>query len=218
MKAFCEQQGAPISGRALNRGPRSWRPQGLLFCTSNHAPRVQNSEDDGWTRRARVWETQHRFVANPTGPAERKGDDGLKARIQGGAFNAEVLYFAMGLYGSLKERYNPGTMLIPMPAEMREVQDELAKSGAQRCASDFIESCCDIVDVYQEGSPWGAVKEMCREFLGFGSNEMSKVNMALTRAKIKRHAACSKNIALGPNGALRLKPEFANRDPFARLA
>ncbi|CAE7284306.1 unnamed protein product, partial [Symbiodinium sp. CCMP2456] len=206
MKAFCEQQGAPISGRALNRGPRSWRPQGLLFCTSNHAPRVQNSEDDGWTRRARVWETQHRFVANPTGPAERKGDDGLKARIQSGAFNAELLYFAMGLYGSLKERFNPGTMLIPMPAEMRDVQAELAKGGAQRCATDFIESCCDVVEVYQEGTPWGAIKDMCREFLGYGQSEMSKVNMALTRANVRRHAACSKNIALGPKGALRLKP------------
>ncbi|CAE7784050.1 unnamed protein product [Symbiodinium sp. CCMP2592] len=217
LKGYCEQEGAPIAGRALNRGPRSWRPQGLLFCTSNHAPRVQDSEDDGWTRRARVWETQHRFVANPTGPCERKGDDTLKGRIQSGAFNSELLYFAMGLYGSLKERYNPGTMLLPMPVEMRDIQAELARSNPQRTASDFVESCCEIVQVYQEGTPWSTIKEVCREFLGYGPSETSKVNMALTRANIKRHAACSKNIALGPRGALRLKPEFATRDPFAPI-
>ena len=206
LKGYCEQEGSPVSGRALNRGPRSWRPQGLLFCTSNHAPRVLHAEDDGWTRRARVWETKVRFVANPSGPAERLAEDGLKRCIQAGEFDSEILYFAKGLYASLKERYNPGTMLIPMPQEMTELQAELRESYPQRTATDFANQECEVVDKYQEGTPWPIFKQACAEFNGYSLRESYRTGMALTRANIVSHPAKTKNVAVGPPGILRLKP------------
>ncbi|CAE7211522.1 unnamed protein product [Symbiodinium sp. CCMP2592] len=193
LKGYCEQEGAPIAGRALNRG--RWMD-----------PKGKSLGDTASLRR------------EPNGPLREKGGRHSEGPDPERRVQQRAPLLRHGpLRQPQKERYNPGTMLLPMPVEMRDIQAEFARSNPQRTASDFVESCCEIVQVYQEGTPWSTIKEVCREFLGYGPSETSKVNMALTRANIKRHAACSKNIALGPRGALRLKPEFATRDPFAPI-
>ncbi|CAJ1358528.1 unnamed protein product, partial [Effrenium voratum] len=81
--------------------------------TANFPPRVKTHEDEGWSRRARILQTEARFVANPKLLTEHRCDDTLKARVAKGLFSPQLLFFVKGLYTLLGPKYNPGTELIP---------------------------------------------------------------------------------------------------------
>ncbi|CAJ1412545.1 unnamed protein product, partial [Effrenium voratum] len=97
LKAYAEQGGAPITGRRCHGHTRSFVPQGILCMTSNFPPRVKTHEDEGWSRRARILQTEARFVANPKLLTEHRCDDTLKARIAKGMFSPQLLFFVKGL-------------------------------------------------------------------------------------------------------------------------
>ena len=65
IKQYCEQHGAPMTCRKLFKGPVTFRPIGMIAATSNYAVSVTNKDDDGFNRRARIWQTTQTFRARP---------------------------------------------------------------------------------------------------------------------------------------------------------
>ena len=63
----------------------------MIAATSNYAVSVTNKDDDGFHRRARIWQTTQTFRAKPQKLTEHKADDTLKARILKGEFNAQLV-------------------------------------------------------------------------------------------------------------------------------
>jgi hypothetical protein len=129
IKAFCEQGGAPITTRKLWRAPESFRPIGGLFGTSNFSLCTLHPEDDGFERRARVLETRVKFVPAPVLLTERRADDTLKSRIDGGSFDSQLFAFAALLYETLSPEVSPGTELEPRPGHMCEAEKEIFCRG-----------------------------------------------------------------------------------------
>ena len=84
IKQYCEQHGAPMTCRKLYKGPVTFRSIGMIAATSNYAVSVTNKDDDGFHRRARIWQTTQTFRAKPRKLTEHRADDTLKARILGG--------------------------------------------------------------------------------------------------------------------------------------
>ena len=113
LKAFAEQGGAPISCRRLYREPRAFRPQGALAITSNFEPKVKVKDDEGWARRARVFQTEARFVARPTLLTEHRCDDTLKPRINQAS--------SMATFSTLCRSSSPASAppTIPAPSWLR---------------------------------------------------------------------------------------------------
>ena len=99
IKQYCEQYGAPMTCRKLYKGPVSFRPIGLIVASSNYAPIIANKDDDGFHRRARIWQTTQTFRAHPTKLTEHKADDTLKGRILQGVFNPQLVWLLRGAVG-----------------------------------------------------------------------------------------------------------------------
>ena len=146
IKQYCEQHGAPMTCRKLYKGPVTFRPIGMIAATSNYAVSVTNKDDDGFHRRARIWQTTQTFRAKPQKLTEHKADDTLKARILKGEFNAQLLWLLRGLWASLDSDINPGTTLLPIPELMKELEALSAGGGSQDALLLWIADCCEPVD------------------------------------------------------------------------
>ena len=72
MKPLCEQQGAPMTARALYRAPVACRPSGLAICTSNFPMKLKSIDDDGAPRRTLHMDTRFKFVYKPSELTHRK--------------------------------------------------------------------------------------------------------------------------------------------------
>ncbi|CAE7839997.1 unnamed protein product, partial [Symbiodinium necroappetens] len=151
VKPFCEQGGAPVPARKLNKAPRDFVPTSVLIATSNHPAQVQRTsatEDNGWDRRLRLLETRVKFTAKTEDLHcnEMKADDNLKARVNLGHYNASLLFLVGELYPTLKSRYNEGTELIPKPSSMEELEKEFAAKQSGNQFKDFIKTRCVRVE------------------------------------------------------------------------
>ena len=163
-------------------------------------------EDEGWTRRARIFQTAARFVPKPTLLTENACDDTLKPRINKGAFNPHMLYFIETLYPSLDSTVNPGTELAPKPPEMKLLEQEMQETDEGKpTVAQFLEQKCERVSAFVQGTAWGEFKAALGEHLGLGKRDSSEVRTALTRAGIKRHPADKKHVPVDATGAWRLK-------------
>ena len=146
IKQYCEQHGAPMTCRKLYKGPVSFRPIGMIAATSNHAVWVMNKDDDGFHRRARIWQTTQTFRAKPEKLTEHKADDTLKARILDGEFNSQLVWLLRGLWETLEPAVNPGTTLLPIPVFMRELEALSAAGGSKDALVAWIAASCKPVD------------------------------------------------------------------------
>jgi hypothetical protein len=146
IKQYCEQHGAPMTCRKLYKGPVSFRPIGIIVASSNFAPIVANKDDDGFHRRSRIWQTTQTFRAKPQKLTEHKADDTLKGRILKGEFNSQLVWLLRGLWETLEPDVNPGTMLLPIPADMRELETLSAAGGSQETLLAWIGASCLPVD------------------------------------------------------------------------
>jgi len=146
IKQYCEQHGAPMTCRKLYKGPVSFRPIGMISATSNYAVSVVNKDDDGFHRRARIWQTTQTFRAKPRKLTEHKADDTLKARILKGDFNPQLVWLLRGLWASLESDVNPGTTLLPIPTFMQELEALSAAGGSQDRLLAWIAESCEPVE------------------------------------------------------------------------
>ena len=146
IKAYCEQCGAPLTCRKLYKNPFSFRPTGIIVATSNYAPIIANKDDDGFHRRCRIWQTTQTFRAKPQKLTEHKADDTLKGRILSGEFNSQLVFLLRGLWETLETDVNPGTMLLPMPEDMQELEALSASGGSQEALLAWIAGSCEPVD------------------------------------------------------------------------
>ena len=145
LKQYSEQAAAPIACRKLYKGPVTFRPIGMIAATSNYACSVVNKDDDGFHRRARIWQTTQTFRAKPQKLTEHKADDTLKGRILKGEFNAQLVWLLRGLWETLGPDVNPGTMLQPIPAFMQELEVLSAAGGSQEGLLKWIAQSCEPV-------------------------------------------------------------------------
>jgi hypothetical protein len=145
IKQFCEQNGAPMTCRKLFQAPTTFRPIGMLVATSNYTVNITNKDDDGFHRRARIWQTTQTFRAKPTKETEHQADDTLKERILKGEFNAQLVWLLRGLWASLEHTINPGTMVAPIPEFMTEMEDISASGGSQDQLREWIATRCNPV-------------------------------------------------------------------------
>ena len=146
IKQYCEQHGAPMTCRKLFKGPVTFRPIGMIAATSNYAVSVTNKDDDGFHRRARIWQTTQTFRAKPQKLTEHKADDTLKARILKGEFNSQLVWLLRGLWASLESDVNPGTTLLPIPEFMKELEALSARGGSQDELVSWIADSCEAVE------------------------------------------------------------------------
>jgi len=145
LKQYCEQNGARISARKLWKGPISFRPMGTIMLSSNYPPAVVNKDDDGFTRRSRVWQTTRTFATHPTTLTQHKADDTLKARILAGEFNSQLLWLVCGLVPSLSVEANPGTTIEPRPSFMKELEEAVVAGGSKAAFSSWLAEKCKPV-------------------------------------------------------------------------
>jgi hypothetical protein len=146
IKQYCEQHGAPMTCRKLYKGPVSFRPIGIIVASSNYAPMIANKDDDGFHRRSRIWQTTQTFRAKPQKLTEHKADDTLKGRILKGEFNSQLVWLLRGLWETLEPDVNPGTMLLPIPADMQELETLNAAGGSQDALLAWIVESCEPVE------------------------------------------------------------------------
>ncbi|CAJ1414497.1 unnamed protein product [Effrenium voratum] len=206
LKAYAEQGGAPITGRRCHGHTRSFVPQGILCMTSNFPPRVKTHEDEGWSRRARILQTEARFVADPKLLTEHRCDDTLKARIAKGLFSPQLLFFVKGLYTSLGPKYNPGTELIPKPVEMRELEIEMtAPPGDDNKPSvnSFLAAKCERAATQSHATPFNDFLKALKLFLGLQGD--SEGRAALHRAGIRSKGVGTRRVAVDNVGAWSIK-------------
>ena len=205
IKPFCEQAGAPICSRALHRSPKDFRPSALLVCTSNSPPVVKDKSDDGFTRRARVWQTRGKFVKQPKELTDHKADDSLKPKITAGHFNKFLLYLVENLVDALDSAYNTGTQLLPRPSDTRELEQEMASSdGGGVTVESFLATRCAKVDLQINASKYSTFIKALVLFLG-----VSELNarMAATRAGITSKSAGKFKAAVSKEGAWKLNAD-----------
>ena len=158
VKQYCEQAGAPISSRKLFKAPMTFRAMGGTVATSNYPPNLEKAHDDGFERRLRVWESKARFTHNPTTLTEVKSDDSLKDRITRGVFNPEVLWWVIGLTGTLTEEVNPGTVLLPRPACMLDAEAVVKPDGdPKQTLLDFLGKCKPVAR--EEGTKFEVLRD-----------------------------------------------------------
>ena len=206
LKAYAEQGGAPITGRRCHGHTRSFVPQGILCMTSNFPPRVKTHEDEGWSRRARILQTEARFVADPKLLTEHRCDDTLKARIAKGLFSPQLLFFVKGLYTSLGPKHNPGTELIPKPVEMRELEIEMtAPPGDDNKPSvnSFLAAKCERAATQSHATPFNDFLKALKLFLGLQGD--SEGRAALHRAGIRSKGVGTRRVAVDNVGAWSIK-------------
>ncbi|CAK0859598.1 unnamed protein product [Prorocentrum cordatum] len=146
IKQYCEQHGAPMTCRKLYKGPATFRPIGMLAATSNHAVSITNKDDDGFHRRARIWQTTQTFRPKPKKLTEHKADDTFKARILKREFNSQLVWLLRGLWDTLGCDVNPGTTLLPIPEFMKELEALSAGGGSQDTLLSWIADCCEPVE------------------------------------------------------------------------
>lgn len=146
LKQYSEQGAAPMTCRKLFTGPVTFRPIGMIAATSNYACSIVNKDDDGFHRRARIWQTTQTFRAKPQKLTEHKADDTLKGRILKGEFNAQLVWLLRGLWESLGTDVNPGTMLQPIPAFMQELEVLSAAGGSQEGLLKWVAQSCEPVE------------------------------------------------------------------------
>ena len=82
---------------------------------------IGHEHDDGFHRRARIWQTTQTFRAKPEKLTEHKADDTLKARMLDGEFNSQLVWLLRGLWETLEPAVNPDTTLLPIPVFLREL-------------------------------------------------------------------------------------------------
>ncbi|CAE7815496.1 unnamed protein product [Symbiodinium sp. CCMP2592] len=157
VKPFCEQGGAPVPARRLNKAPRDFIPTSVLLATSNHPAQVERksmTEDNGWDRRLRLLETKVKFTAKKEDLEcnEMKADDNLKARVNLGHYNASLLFLVGELFPTLKPRFNEGTELVPKPACMEEAEKEFASKQSGSQFKQFVKGRCKRVEHKIDGS------------------------------------------------------------------
>ena len=178
LKQYCEQHGAPITCRKLYKAPVSFRPTGFLVATSNYAMSVTNKDDDGFMRRARIWETTQTFKTKPTKLTEQKGDDTLKGKITSGYYNAQLLWLVRGLWATLAPDVNPGTVLQPAPKFMKELEDISSAGGSQIKVKNFIEKYCKHVE-RKDATKIAELKKVLAEFLCVEPNTIGPILTAI---------------------------------------
>ena len=144
IKQYCEQSGAPITCRKLFKSPVSFRPMGMIMATSNFAPVIKDKDDDGFERRARVWQTTQTFKAVPKSLTEHKSDPTLKSRILKGEFNTQLLWFVVKLFDTLHPDLNPDTELQPRPEFMKELQDDMSAGGMRSKLKVLLDGCTPV--------------------------------------------------------------------------
>ena len=209
VKPFCEQGGAPVPARKLNKAPRDFVPTSVLIATSNHPAQVQRTsatEDNGWDRRLRLLETRVKFTAK-TGDLhcnEMKADDSLKARVNLGHYNASLLFFVGELFPTLKPRFNEGSELIPKPASMEELEREFASKQSGNQFKDFIKTRCVRVEAKTGASLF---TDFCKElklFLG-DSMQMVEVRKLAKDNGFASASTGSERVVINADGPWRLK-------------
>ena len=209
VKPFCEQGGAPVPARKLNKAPRDFVPTSVLIATSNHPAQVQRTsatEDNGWDRRLRLLETRVKFTAK-TGDLrcnEIKADDSLKARVNLGHYNASLLFFVGELFPTLKPRFNEGSELIPKPASMEELEREFASKQSGNQFKDFIKTRCVRVETKSGASLF---TDFCKElklFLG-DSMQMVEVRKLAKDNGFASASTGSERVVINADGPWRLK-------------
>ena len=131
IKRLCEQQGAKISARKLFRTNFSFRPMLLLVATSNHPPTLRSldEDDDGFHRRARIYQTTGKFVKQPKRETEKKADLSLAPAITSGSLNPQTFYLLNVFYHTLGLAYAPEITITPVPDAVKELEDELSKNS-----------------------------------------------------------------------------------------
>ena len=187
IKQYCEQHGAPITCRKLYKAPVSFRPTGFLVATSNYAMAVTNKDDDGFLRRARVWETTQTFKAKPTKLTEQKGDDTLKSKITAGFYNRQLLWLVRGLWATLAADVNPGTNLQPVPKFMKELEAMYSAGGSRVQVEKFIEKYCEYVP-RKDATNIAELKKVLAEFLCVDPNMLGPI---LTAIGINSQGVCN---------------------------
>ena len=178
IKQYCEQHGAPMTCRKLFKAPFSFRPIGMIFGTSNYAAVVANKDDDGYHRRARLWQTTQTFKAKPTKLTEHKADDTLKARILAGDFNSQLVWLVRGLWPSLATDVNPGTTLLPIPKFMKELEDLSNTGGSQDKLREWIHTRCKPVE-RKHATDNKVFKKAAASFLGVTEPEIGPILTAI---------------------------------------
>ena len=151
--------------RKLFKAPLTFRPIGMIFGTSNYAAVVSNKDDDGWHRRARIWQTTQTFKPKPTKLTEHKADDTLKPRILAGEFNPQLVWLVRGLWSSLAIEVNPGTTLLPIPKSMQEIEDLSNTGGSQDKLREWIKNHCKPVK-RKDATDNKVFKKAAASFLG----------------------------------------------------
>ena len=196
MKQISEQETAPLTCMKLYHAPVTFRPTGMLVMTSNYAPTVSNKDDDGFHRRARIWQTTQTFVPKPRKLTEHKADDSLKGRIQRGDFNAQIVWLVRGLWASLSTDVNPGTELTPKPEMMLELEAMSADGGAKTALLKFVANNCTPVE-RKMATKWTDFKTKVAESLCLSPLQVGPV---LTGAGIQGQVSSQgARVAVGPH-------------------
>ena len=149
LKAYAEQTGAPITARKLFRNQTSFRPIGLLACTSNSAPQVSPAEmgDSGLQRRLLIWETTGVYKHNPAeNTTDKRADPNLPPKITSGF---QILYVVSKLFATFKVDVNKNpTRIVPMPAAiLRNLGDFAEDSPANQLRAILADPTkCEVVE------------------------------------------------------------------------
>jgi putative DNA primase/helicase len=104
-----------ITGRDLYASQTSFLASHTLFITTNYLPTV-NETDHGTWRRLCLFEFPFTFKAVPSGPRERPGDRGLKARLRGGARGQHDAIVTWLVEGAMRYLANRDALLDRPPA------------------------------------------------------------------------------------------------------
>ncbi|CAE7254134.1 unnamed protein product [Symbiodinium sp. CCMP2592] len=211
VKPFCEQGGAPVPARRLNKAPRDFIPTSVLLATSNHPAQVERksmTEDNGWDRRLRLLETKVKFTAKKEDLEcnEMKADDNLKARVNLGHYNASLLFLVGELYPTLKPRYNEGTELVPKPACMEEAEKEFASKQSGNQFKQFVKDRCVRVEQKIEASKY---TDFCKELKLYLGDFMQMVEVRKL-AGDNGFVSCSngsERVVINTDGPWRLKTQ-----------
>ncbi|CAJ1378734.1 unnamed protein product [Effrenium voratum] len=125
-------------------------------------------------------------------------DDTLKARIAKGMFSPQLLFFVKGLYTLLGPKYNPGMELIPKPAEMRELEIEMAAPPGddnKPSVNSFLAAKCERAATQSHATPFNDLLKAVKLFLGLQGG--SEGRAALHRAGIRLKGVGTRRVAVG---------------------
>ena len=106
-----------------------------------------------------------------------------------GEFNPQLVWLLRGLWETLGSEVNPGTMLQPIPASMRELETLSAAGGSQDALVAWIAASCKPVD-RKDAMNIKDFKTAAADHLGIC---LMQVGPVLTAAGINPHGASNTN-------------------------